>query len=762
MTKVEIKYNPFLVETEIKVDEKKISYESALYEKVEGKRIQEWIDQLLQQLPETQDDDEFDIKFIGTRLDAEDVADAITRLKAEKGRLKISLDDSEALDVTSESKITELRRLFEKAKKGPFGKTICSLDDRFNDSLNPDFEVNVTATMSSGKSTLINAMLGAELLPALNQATTATIARIIDDDDESASGFKARRENTAGKEINEFQQANETLLEEWNSDEKTSLIEIRGNIKTIKQSKNVRLVLVDTPGPNNSQDSRHAEITRNAIDNDTLSMVLYVMDGTHPRITDDESLLVQIKDRMSEGRRLIHDRFVFVLNKLDNYKSKEPIAEAVEKTKKYLNHLGILNPIIVPISAETAKLVRLKRHNTIHSDDIDYCNLLIKNFNKHSNLNMIQAADGFVGPVCISKLRSRLEQASSDGEKAELLSGVPMLEELLQQFLNKHALPMKIRSAVDSLDKMMRKADEVKALHDVYDQKREKLDACIEKIRQLEENKTLALQAKKFRDRVEKIDLVCSKEIDQAKKTIRKKVNEFIDSNKDKFGGDIAPSEAQEIFAAVEKKWKSFASEFVATLNKNVNNDFATRMNQWRNEYEKHAECVLGKVFPDVSIKPLNSLCKAAMKLPSVDDMIREATYEKEIGRKLSPHLKIRRFGIKWVLPGPIALKWTTEITDERVDMSAVFARLKGQCQRALKNALNELESQSEENFQRSKRIVLESLDKMDFKIKKVLKELKETMLDQQSVAKAVHDAEEKLTWHTDFITELKAVLSIK
>ena len=45
------------------------------------------------------------------------------------------------------------------------------------------FEVVVVATMSAGKSTVINALIGKELLHSANEATTATITRIHDKDD---------------------------------------------------------------------------------------------------------------------------------------------------------------------------------------------------------------------------------------------------------------------------------------------------------------------------------------------------------------------------------------------------------------------------------------------------------------------------------------------------------------------------------------------------------------------------------------------------
>ncbi len=47
------------------------------------------------------------------------------------------------------------------------------------------FPMVVVATMSSGKSTLINALLGKEILPSSNRACTALRYSILDDDGES-------------------------------------------------------------------------------------------------------------------------------------------------------------------------------------------------------------------------------------------------------------------------------------------------------------------------------------------------------------------------------------------------------------------------------------------------------------------------------------------------------------------------------------------------------------------------------------------------
>ena len=59
-----------------------------------------------------------------------------------------------------------------------------------------NIEVFVMATMSSGKSTLINALLSKKLLPSSNEACTATITKVMNTNQEnySAKAYSEKRE----------------------------------------------------------------------------------------------------------------------------------------------------------------------------------------------------------------------------------------------------------------------------------------------------------------------------------------------------------------------------------------------------------------------------------------------------------------------------------------------------------------------------------------------------------------------------------------
>ena len=97
------------------------------------------------------------------------------------------------------------------------------------------YSVAVVATMSSGKSTFLNAMLGARILPAKQEACTAKVYSIEDDD--NAESFQARcvKNGTPGP----WEPASSDCLKAFNESDADE-IEIIGNIKQIRNTRTGR------------------------------------------------------------------------------------------------------------------------------------------------------------------------------------------------------------------------------------------------------------------------------------------------------------------------------------------------------------------------------------------------------------------------------------------------------------------------------------------------------------------------------------------
>ena len=118
------------------------------------------------------------------------------------------------------------------------------------------FPMVVMATMSSGKSTLINSLLGQEILPSRNEACTAKMYSILDDDkaDSTLLYVTYKNGNTVIKNENVAEE-----LEAANNDDEVTDILIKGYVKGVINTDKA-LLIVDTLGPNNSRDESHQQV----------------------------------------------------------------------------------------------------------------------------------------------------------------------------------------------------------------------------------------------------------------------------------------------------------------------------------------------------------------------------------------------------------------------------------------------------------------------------------------------------------------------
>ena len=382
MKKVFIKYNPYRVTTEILIDGKKIKNNSQLNRP--DQRLQEWVDHLPEILCEECGTRKFEIEFQGTTLDYEDVLAAAQ--EAKKQDIEISVKHIPAKEAKDKEKVID--GIFEEIKKGPFEEfRDPDLDRAFRLAKSSDFEVNVVATMSAGKSTLINSLLGQKLMPARQEACTATITEIKDNDEES---FNAQVFDKDGNQIEQQFNLTYAMMERLNANPDVARIHIEGDIPFVKAKDDVALVLVDTPGPNNARDPEHRAATFRMLSESSKTLVLYIMNATQLAVDDDNNLLSHVAESMKVGGKQSRDRFIFVLNKLDDFKKGEDSVEsAIKKVREYLADNGIENPNIYPASALTALNIRtiLAQSNDEDEDEVYDAKGKVRKFNRNEEMH---------------------------------------------------------------------------------------------------------------------------------------------------------------------------------------------------------------------------------------------------------------------------------------------------------------------------------------------------------------------------------------
>lgn len=210
----------------------------------------------------------------------------------------------------------------------------------------------VVGTMSSGKSTLINALLGQQILPSQNEACTSKMYSILDDDtDMNPKLYITNKDGVTIEKKNDL----EKELAAANKDEYVKDIFIQGHVNGILNTDRA-LLIVDTPGPNNSQDLSHKMMMEKTLEKVRGGLILYIINATQLATKDDKRVLDTIKSYM-----LCHNKtkLLFVVNKVDQIdEEKESIEEIMTITKEYLQSNGFEKPEIIPVSARAASILK--------------------------------------------------------------------------------------------------------------------------------------------------------------------------------------------------------------------------------------------------------------------------------------------------------------------------------------------------------------------------------------------------------------------
>ncbi len=206
--------------------------------------------------------------------------------------------------------------------------------------------------MSAGKSSLINALLGTEVLPAGNEATTAKVARI-------TVGTKTKPSAKAYSHSGSILASSNMLCAEqikmWNNSDEISAFDVVIPYSGSKlHSTLAGYTLIDTPGANNSRDDRHKEQFINAIKAYPKSPILYVLNATQLSTTDDAEIIRTIREINPK------QRIIFALNKIDalDEEKGETAKHYVSLARNYLKGLGYKKAQIIPLMAQPALIAK--------------------------------------------------------------------------------------------------------------------------------------------------------------------------------------------------------------------------------------------------------------------------------------------------------------------------------------------------------------------------------------------------------------------
>lgn len=222
--------------------------------------------------------------------------------------------------------------------------------DISNDDIIP---VCVMATMSAGKSTFLNAILGEEILPEKNEACTARALFVLNKSGADVPVAYICKEDGEKYAVDLYYS---NTVSKINADESVTDVLIVKEIESlINSSKSI--VLIDTPGVNNSGDIRHSQRTMEILEKLTRGVIVYLLNATQLATNDDELLLQMVLERVKKCSNV---KIIFVINKIDMLdEDKESIPATINNATEYIIDHGLNDFEIFPLSALSAKTFRM-------------------------------------------------------------------------------------------------------------------------------------------------------------------------------------------------------------------------------------------------------------------------------------------------------------------------------------------------------------------------------------------------------------------
>ena len=769
MKKVFIKYNPYKLETEITVDGKKLAQNSKLGEMIEpGSRLQEWVEELPQILIDEYNDTDFDITFHGTLLDFEDLTEVFTSAY-ESGKLIAVLDRIPAKETSD--KISFINDIFEEIKQGPFEELKDSeIINAFQHAKSSDFEVCVVATMSAGKSTLINAMLGTKLMPSKQEACTAIITRIKDTNNSDTS-WQAEVYNKDNRIIESYEELTYSTMDRLNGDENVSLIKVNGNIPFVS-SEDVSLVLIDTPGPNNSRDPEHRKVQSQFLSKSSKSLVLYIMEGTFGS-DDDNALLQRVADSMKVGGKQSKDRFIFVVNKMDDRKKEDGDTEqTLERIRMYLKKHGITNPNLFPAAALPALNIRLiATGEEVDEDTLYETNYRVGKLNRNKYLHLERYASlpsSIRGDINRQLSEAREEEEKKDlGEKygeALIHTGVVSIEAAIRQYVEKYAKTAKIKNIVDTF---IHKLDEVGCFEETkreLAQNRDKSEQILAHIENIKKKIDDGNSAKKFKGAVDDAVLKVNDEAKDIINDIVQKYQARIRKRiRDVYGEELDIDEAKDEVIRLERFAKKLEPDFQIDLDELIRENLINTGNallaQYKNKLASLTEELKSTIISGINIDPLRLMGGSVV---DGDLLIKQLIQSKEVedGKEW-----VENTDKKWYKPwtwfqedGYYRQKYKTV---KYVDASELAQDYLTPIEEGLRNNGNNACSHASKQSIKIAEAFNKEFKRLDNVLKGKLAELESFTTDKKKAEECIRETKCKLEWLETIKAKVESILEI-
>lgn len=773
MREIFIKHNPYKNETEITIDGKPVKKESAL--KVEDRKLQEWVEELPEILVGEFNTKSFRITFHGTLLDYEDLLCVVQ--EANKQGFKIECVHIPAKEFKDKEKA--IQSIFKEIQNGPFHELKQpDLINAFQTAQSAESPVNVIATMSAGKSTLINALIRQKLMPAQNGACTAKIVEIKDND---GNTFDATAYSKNGTQISTYRKLTLARMKELNDKEKNPdifRIRIEGDIPFV-EADDMSLVIVDTPGPNNSRNEDHKLATYKMISESSKPLILYVLNATQLESNDDSELLGDVAESMSVGGKQSKDRFLFIVNKLDQFaEGADSVTDSIGRVREYLELKGIKNPNIYLSSAATALDIRtmLKDIKVVGyteeereelNSEVDVAISQVQKIYKNSELHLEQYAplpksikDQIEAELAKAKRLAQADKSEfkkrSEGIKRLALvhSGIISIEAAIRLYVTKYAKTAKIKNVVDTFSKKLENQYYVENLKKNIASNQEKQKEIVDQISAIQAKIKNGKEAQSFQDKIEKIDY--SEEIRQITDDILIEAQKEVEAKISTIAAKLSEQEANNIYEKLCQFTVDLQAKTYVKLENIIVHSVEKSAQDLLEEYKQRIvnfskDISAGEIHID-AFKILSG------EISNASEILKFSTKTEKV--EIGTHLEIN-MNLTWYKPWT----WLDLVTDyknqEYVSGSEMAKCFFAPVQESLWDAKDAVIQYGADETRKIKTFFQSEFKELDQKLMEKLNQMELCATDKRDVEQRIAHAQKKLLWLDDIKTRVQKILEI-
>lgn len=338
-------------------------------------------------------------------------------------------------------------------------------------------------------------------------------------------------------------------------------------------------------------------------------------------------------------------------------------------------------------------------------------------------------------------------------------TGIPVVEEVIKEYIEKYAYPIKIKDAVDDILKILTELNMKAKFEKSVAEDSEKLQRVREQIQKAKQQSIEGENvSRRYRDKIRGFgidkDNGMVKERRKLEKDISMMLNPYKSENK------IIKNDAYGMINKFVNKMKNYQEECQRRLRKEMENNIFDTGSQLLEEYKEIVKEMLGSI--EVEGYDFGNLVAfknfAISNLDSIMKNNEQTHFRSETRWKANPE---RRGFFGWFkFWEPKEISYIEEIPDGKdVDVASVTVSITMEYTNQHNKNIEIIYDQAIKKVEEYKTIFEKNLDNLDEEIRKVLNQLSEDIKESQVIEQRVKKNKELAQWLEDRENEIRKVL---